>query len=130
MIDDPDLLWGNNANELNAAYAADGYARVKGVGALATTFGVGELSAMNGIAGSYSEMVPVIHIVGTPNTASQAAGAILHHTLGNGDFDVFVNMFASVTAASVHITHAQAARQIDLVISESVRRRRPGKINK
>ncbi|CAO3635890.1 unnamed protein product [Cunninghamella blakesleeana] len=128
LPDDPDILWGNNANELNAAYAADGYARIKGVGALVTTFGVGELSAMNGIAGSYSENLSVIHIVGTPNTASQAAGAILHHTLGNGDFNVFVNMFSSVTAASVHITAAQAARQIDLVVSESVRRRRPGYI--
>ncbi|KAI9305743.1 thiamine diphosphate-binding protein [Cunninghamella echinulata] len=126
--DDPELLWGNNANELNAAYAADGYARIKGVGALVTTFGVGELSAMNGIAGAYSEMLPVIHIVGTPNTSSQAAGAILHHTLGNGDFNVFVNMFASITAASVHLTATQAARQIDSVISESVRRKRPGYI--
>ena len=41
------------SNELNAAYAADGYARVKnqGLGVVLTTFGVGELSATNGIAG-------------------------------------------------------------------------------
>ncbi|ORX59033.1 pyruvate decarboxylase [Hesseltinella vesiculosa] len=126
--DDPDLVWGNNANELNAAYAADGYARVKGAGCVVTTFGVGELSATNGIAGSYSEMVPVIHIVGTPKTSSQASGAILHHTLGNGDFNVFMNMFASITAAHVHLTSTEAARQIDTVINESMRRRRPGYI--
>jgi pyruvate decarboxylase len=48
------LNWVGNANELNASYAADGYARVKGISALVTTFGVGELSAVNGIAGSYS----------------------------------------------------------------------------
>ncbi|KAK9763210.1 hypothetical protein K7432_010342, partial [Basidiobolus ranarum] len=53
-----------NCNELNAAYAADGYARIKGVGCVITTFGVGELSAVNGIAGSYSEMVPVVKIAG------------------------------------------------------------------
>jgi len=49
-----------------------------------TTFGVGELSALNAIAGSYSEYVPVVHIVGTPSTISQKDGMLLHHTLGNG----------------------------------------------
>ena len=29
-------------NELNAAYAADGNARIRGIGALASTYGVGE----------------------------------------------------------------------------------------
>ena len=37
------LKWIGNANELNAAYAADGYARVKGISALFTTYGVGKL---------------------------------------------------------------------------------------
>lgn len=55
-------------NELNAAYAADGYARIRGVGAFATTFGVGELSAINGVAGAYAEKVPVVVITGSPAT--------------------------------------------------------------
>ena len=41
--------------ELNAGYAADGYARQRGFGALVTTYGVGELSALNAIAGSFAE---------------------------------------------------------------------------
>lgn len=103
------LQWVGNVNELNAAYAADGYARIKGMAALITTFGVGELSAINGItllvsisssygltsqglAGSYSEFVPVVHIVGTPSTISQRNGMLLHHTLGNGDFNVYVHI--------------------------------------
>jgi pyruvate decarboxylase len=51
--DHPTIQWAGNCNELNAAYAADGYARVKSgsIGVVTTTFGVGELSAMNGIAG-------------------------------------------------------------------------------
>lgn len=53
----------------------------------------------SGIAGSYAEMVPVVHIVGTPPTASQVSGAILHHTLGNGDFRVFANMYKEVTVS-------------------------------
>jgi indolepyruvate decarboxylase len=56
----PDTNWIGCCNELNAGYAADGYARTKGYAALVTTFGVGELSAINAVAGSYSENVPVI----------------------------------------------------------------------
>lgn len=46
-------------------------------------------------------MVPVVHIVGTPPTASQASGAILHHTLGNGDFRAFANMYKEVTVSAL-----------------------------
>ncbi|KEF58011.1 uncharacterized protein A1O9_05934 [Exophiala aquamarina CBS 119918] len=35
-----------DANQLKAGYAADGYARMKGIGALITTFWIGELSAL------------------------------------------------------------------------------------
>lgn len=61
------IRWVGNANELNAGYAADGYARIKGAAALLTTYGVGELSAVNAIAGSYAESLPVIHVVGAPS---------------------------------------------------------------
>jgi pyruvate decarboxylase len=126
--DDKELVWGNNANELNAAYAADGYARIRGAGAIVTTFGVGELSAINGIAGSYSEMLPVIHIVGTPNTVSQNNHALLHHTLGNGDFQVFTNMSTMITIAATHLTHHHALQEIDRVIKTAYQRKRPGYI--
>ncbi|KAI9346655.1 pyruvate decarboxylase PdcB [Pilaira anomala] len=126
--DDPELTWGNNANELNASYAADGYARIRGAGAVVTTFGVGELSAVNGIAGSYSEMLPVIHIVGTPSTKSQAAGAMLHHSLGDGNFDVFFQMSSMITCASTHLKAQNAIAEIDRVISQAVLSKRTGYI--
>jgi pyruvate decarboxylase len=47
-----DLKWVGHCNELNAGYAADGYARVNGISAVVTTFGVGELSLLNAIAGA------------------------------------------------------------------------------
>ncbi|CAF0904923.1 unnamed protein product [Rotaria sordida] len=119
------IQWGNNCNELNASYAADGYARIRGIGALVTTFGVGELSAMNGIAGSYAEMVPVVHIVGTPPTASQASGAILHHTLGNGDFRVFANMYKEITFAQANLTKTNAVDEIDRVLTQCLLKGRP-----
>ena len=70
-------------NELNAAYAADGYARIKGIGAFASTYGVGELSAINGVAGAFAERVPVVVITGSPATINFSTHLLLHHTLGD-----------------------------------------------
>ena len=86
------IEWVGCCNELNAAYAADGYARINGIGAFSTTYGVGELSAINGIAGAYAEHLPVFHLVGMPNMTTQAGHALVHHTLGNGEFDFFRKM--------------------------------------
>src|SRR5258708_4976677 len=69
--EDKNLRWIGCSNELNAAYAADGYARLKGVAAVNTTYAVGELSALNAIAGAYAEHVPVFHLVGMPNRTTQ-----------------------------------------------------------
>ena len=113
----PGMRWAGNANELNASYAADGYARIKGMGVLLTTFGVGELSALNGIAGSYAEHVGVLHIVGVPSTISQAKNLLLHHTLGNGDFDVFHRMSAEISETTEMVVDpAKACDQIDRCI--------------
>src|SRR5690242_11573673 len=69
-----------NQNELNAAYAADGYARVKGApGCFVTTHGVGELSALNGVAGAMSEHVKLIHVVGQTTRAMQKNHMMIHH---------------------------------------------------
>src|ERR1700761_8248630 len=100
IVEHPDINWVGCCNELNAAYAADGYARARGLGAVCTTFGVGELAAMSGIAGAYAEHLPVFHLVGTPNLATQEGGALVHHTLGNGEFDLFSAMAESVVCAS------------------------------
>jgi TPP-dependent 2-oxoacid decarboxylase len=47
-----------------------------------TTMGVGEMSAINGIAGAYSESVKLISIVGTVPTAARNGGRSIHHSLG------------------------------------------------
>lgn len=69
------------ANSNNQGYAADAYARLRGLGAICTTFGVGELSVVNAIAGSFAELAPVVHIVGVPGRPSQKEGMLLHHTV-------------------------------------------------
>ena len=120
------LRWVGNCNELNAGYAADGYARIKGISALVTTFGVGELSALNAIAGAYSEFVPVIHIVGAPSTTQQRDGLLLHHTLGNGNFQVFKDMSRGISCAVVDLNDPlEAATLIDHAILECWHKSRP-----
>ena len=109
VVEDPELRWIGTSNELNAAYAADGYARVRGFGALSTAFGVGELSALNGIAGSYTEHVPVFHLAGMPNTKTQRERRLVHHTLGKGEFDVFLKMSRPAVCASAILTPENAA---------------------
>ncbi|EEK89380.1 alpha-keto acid decarboxylase family protein [Bacillus cereus] len=123
------LKWIGNCNELNAAYAADGYARIKGIAALITTFGVGELSAINGIAGSYAENVPVIKITGTPPTKVMENGAIVHHTLGDGKFDHFSNMYREITVAQTNVTPEHAVEEIDRVLRACWNEKRPVHIN-
>lgn len=120
------LDWVGNANELNAGYAADGYARIKGLGALVTTYGVGELSAINATAGSYAENVPVIHIVGAPSLSAQNSHLRMHHTLGDGDFKHFMRMASEVSAAVAALHPATAATDIDRVIRTAVIHRKPG----
>ncbi|UKZ79973.1 hypothetical protein TrVFT333_007737 [Trichoderma virens FT-333] len=126
FIEPSGLDWVGNCNELNAAYAADGYARIHGLSVVITTFGVGELSAINGIAGAYAERAPVIHIVGTPSRSLQSSRALVHHTFIDGEYQRFAAMYAHVTAAQVNLTDAETAPdQIDWVIAQAMIHQRP-----
>lgn len=121
----PGIDWVGCCNELNAAYAADGYARANGVAALCTTYGVGELSAISGVAGAYSENVPVFHLVGMPNLPTQAAHALVHHTLGNGEFDFFHKMAQPVVCASAIATPQNVASETERLIAAALYHRKP-----
>jgi indolepyruvate decarboxylase len=125
ICSDREIRWVGCCNELNAAYAADGYARIKGAAALCTTYGVGELSAINGVAGSYAEHLPIFHLVGTPNISTQAARALMHHTLGNGEYDLFRRMSEPVVCASAVMTPQNAAFETERLIFEALYHRRP-----
>ncbi|KAJ5747109.1 uncharacterized protein N7511_008805 [Penicillium nucicola] len=145
-IDPCGLNWIGNVNELNAGgqvrfikllsaqadniiiigYAADGYARIRGIAAIATTLGVGELSAINAIAGSSAELVPIIHIVGYPSTTVMEKGAWLHHTLADGDFERFARMSEELSSAVVILKDkSTASRLIDETIITCYRSSKP-----
>jgi indolepyruvate decarboxylase len=122
----PDVDWVGTASELGAGYAADGYARLRGLGVVCTTFGVGELSALNALAGSYAERVPVLALVGAPTTAVQRAGRPTHHSLGDGDFAATLRVSAEFTVAQAALTTANATLEIDRVLTAMLRASRPG----
>jgi pyruvate decarboxylase len=116
-------------NELNAAYAAEGYARVNGAAAVLTTFNVGAYSALNGVAGAYAERLPVIMVSSSPNTNDAGENHILHHTVGSHDFTAQYEVFGQVTCVAVRIQHpANAPAMIDEAISTALRERKPAYI--
>jgi indolepyruvate decarboxylase len=119
------LKWIGTCSELNASYAADGYARLNGLGALLVTNGVGALSAINGIGGSYSEHVPVICIAGSIPLRSIDRGLGMHHTMADGTYDHFLDAYAHVTAAHARLTPRNAATEIDRLILTAWREKLP-----
>src|SRR5215469_4861788 len=121
----PGINWLGCCNELNAGYAADGYARVRGVGALSTTYGPGELGAISAVGGAHAENVPVFHLTGMPTRAAQHKRQLVHHTLGNGEFDFFAKMAGPVVCASAIITPQNAVYETERLIAQAFYHRRP-----
>jgi indolepyruvate decarboxylase len=122
---DSRLRWIGSCNELNAAYAADGYGRIRGVAAVNTTYAVGELSALNGIGGACAEHVPVFHLVGMPASSVQKAHGLVHHTLGNGEFDLFHKMSAPVCRAQAIMTPDNCVAETERLIAAALYHRGP-----
>ncbi len=125
IVEDPEIGWIGNCNELNAAYAADGYARENGIGVLVTTHGVGELSAANGIAGAYAHNVPVLHIVGYPNSSLLDNDVPVHHTLGNYKKNNFLDAFTPISGATTILTPHNYTTELQRVISHMLTTKKP-----
>ncbi|XP_030971586.1 pyruvate decarboxylase 1 [Quercus lobata] len=126
LIAEPNLNLVGCCNELNAGYAADGYARAKGVGACVVTFTVGGLSVLNAIAGAYSENLPVICIVGGPNSNDYGTNRILHHTIGLPDFSQELRCFQTVTCNQAVVNNLDDAHElIDTAISTALKESKP-----
>ena len=124
----PKVKWVGCANELNAAYAADGYARIRGAAMVATTFGVGELSALNGVMGAKAERSLVFHVVGMPSYQNQRLRRIAHHTLGDGNFWDFADLSAAAACCSALINPDNCAIEMERVIAEARRNNQPAYI--
>jgi indolepyruvate decarboxylase len=117
-----------NCNELNAGYAADGYARANGFGAVAVTTGVGSFSLLNAVGGSFVENVPVVAIIGTLSNSKLSeemnAGVLYHHNVGVADTNK--TAYAPVTVAFERISNPMAAPdQIDRALTACISKRKP-----
>lgn len=121
----PGLEWVACANELNAAYAADGYARIRGAALLSTTYGVGELSAINGVMGSKAHRLPVFHLVGMPSERIQRLGLITHHNLGDTAYDRFQAISGTACCVSAVLTPDNCIDELERVIREALRQSMP-----
>lgn len=123
--DNENTNWVGCTNELNAGYAADGYARVNGYGALVTTYGVGELSAINAVAGSYAENIPVFKIVGVPATKFIKKNALIHHNFQHPDYYAFERAFSNVVETTAYLDENNAKQEIDRLLSVFIENKRP-----
>lgn len=123
--DNANTNWVGCTNELNAGYAADGYARINGYGALVTTYGVGELSAVNAIAGSFAETIPVIKIVGVPNTKFIKSNKLIHHNFHEPDYYAFERVFSNVTETTAYLDENNAKEEIDRILSVFIKTKKP-----
>ncbi|MFG2652021.1 alpha-keto acid decarboxylase family protein [Streptomyces sp. NPDC048436] len=115
-------------NEVNAGYAADGYARLKGIGALCVTYSAGALCAVNAVAGAYVERVPLVLINGTPSVKKtivfEQTGFSAHHFISGRATDM--QCFEHITAVCIRIDSPDLAPGlIDHALTTCISERRP-----
>ncbi|MFB3891639.1 MAG: alpha-keto acid decarboxylase family protein [Phycisphaerae bacterium] len=110
-----------------AGFAADAYARIKGIGAAVVTYGVGGLSIANPVAGAYAEKSPVVVISGAPGLRERRRDPLLHHKVRG--FDTQKRIYEQITVASAALEDSLLAyHEIDRVLAAVERYRRPGYI--
>ncbi len=114
----------NTCDEQGAGFAADAYARIRGLGVVCITYGVGALKVINTTAQAYAEKSPVVIISGAPGLKEQLRNPLLHHKVR--DFDTQKKIFDQITVASTILSDPQtAAFEIDRLLSAALRFKRP-----
>ena len=113
--------------EDTAGFAADAYARIKGMGATCVTYGVGGLSMINAVTAAYAEKSPLVVISGSPGIKERREGALLHHK--GKDFYTQQRIYDEITVASALLDEPFTAfNEIDRVLDAVYRQKRPGYI--
>jgi TPP-dependent 2-oxoacid decarboxylase len=114
----------NTCDEQGAGFAADAYARIRGLGVVCITYGVGALKVINTTAQAYAEKSPIVVISGAPGLKEQVKNPLLHHKVR--DFDTQKKIFDQITVASTILSDPQtAANEINRVLSTVLRFKRP-----
>ena len=124
MLEDSPIRVIGCTREDCAGYAADGYARINGIGAVCVTYCVGGLSLCNSIAGAYAEKSPVVVISGAPGMDERKSNPLLHHRVK--DFNTQREVFEKITVASAALEDPLTAfREIDRCLEAAMRYKRP-----
>ncbi|HEY5706472.1 MAG TPA: thiamine pyrophosphate-dependent enzyme [Terrimicrobiaceae bacterium] len=111
-------------DEQGAGFAADAYARVRGLGVVCVTYCVGGLKVANPTAGAFAEKSPVVVISGAPGVKEREKNPLLHHKVR--EFDTQRKVFDQLTAASAVLDDPQTAfQEIDRVLHAALRYKRP-----
>ena len=111
-------------DEQGAGFAADAYARVRGLGVVCVTYCVGGLKVANTTAEAFAEKSPVVVISGAPGMREREKNPLLHHKVR--DFDTQKKVFEQLTVASTVLSDAQTAfQEIDRVLDAALRYKRP-----
>jgi len=114
----------NTCDEQGAGFAADAYARVKGLGAVCITYCVGGLKVANTTAEAFAEKSPVVVISGAPGMKEREKNPLLHHKVR--EFDTQKKVFEQLTIASTVLSDPQTAfQEIDRVLHAALRYKRP-----
>jgi len=124
QLSDSKIQLVNTCDELTAGYAADAYARTRGLGAVCVTYSVGGLKVVNATAQAFAEKSPIIVITGAPGISERTKNALLHHTVR--DFDTQRRVFDEVTIASAVLGDpTTACHEVDRVLSLALQFKRP-----
>jgi indolepyruvate decarboxylase len=123
-IEESKLKLINTCDEQCAGFAADAYARVRGLGAVCVTYCVGGLKVANTTAQAFAEKSPVVVISGAPGIKERLRNPLLHHKVR--EFDTQLKVFRELTVDSVIIDDPEtAAFEIDRVLDSALRYKRP-----
>jgi TPP-dependent 2-oxoacid decarboxylase len=114
----------NTCDEQGAGFAADAYARLRGLGAVCVTYCVGGLKLANTTAEAFAEKSPVVVISGAPGMKEREKNPLLHHKVR--EFDTQKRVFEQLTIASTVLGDPQTAfEEIDRVLHTALRYKRP-----
>ncbi|VTS04640.1 alpha-keto acid decarboxylase family protein [Tuwongella immobilis] len=124
MVEESPVEMVVTTNELAAGYAADAYARIRGLGVACITYAVGAFSLTNAVAGAYAEQSPLVIISGSPGTREVKRNRLLHHMVG--DSTTQMDVFKNITVAQALLDDPLTAfREIDRVLDACLRFKRP-----
>src|SRR5208283_4342390 len=114
----------NTCDEQGAGFAADAYARVRGLGVVCVTYCVGGLKVTNTTAEAFAEKSPVVVISGAPGMKEREKNPLLHHKVR--EFDTQKKVFEQLTIAATVLSDRQTAfQEIDRVLHAAMRFKRP-----